>query len=256
MLKSPTLSSDAIEHAFFTRQGGASRGAFAAMNCGWGSGDDPVAIAENRAIAAAALGIEGAVLVTARQIHSARAVRVDGAWTREDAPEVDGLVTRVPGIALGILTADCVPVLFADAESRVIGAAHAGWAGALAGILEATVNLMESEGAQRSRIVAAVGPCIRQKSYEVGSEFRQRFMESESDVTPFFKAGNRPGKYQFDLAGYVVRRLCRAGIGNVDDLDLDTCADENHFFSYRRSVLRGEAEFGRGLSAICLKPFE
>lgn len=238
-----------IAHGFFAREGGVSTGVYASLNCGPGSRDDPASVAENRARAMAALDPK-ARLVTLAQIHSATVQIVDADWDFAARREGDGLVTAQPGVALGILTADCTPVLFADAQARVIGAAHAGWKGALGGVLEATIAAMETLGARAARLVAAIGPTISQANYEVGQDLRDRF---DGDDTSFFVAAARPGHFRFDLPGYVAHRLEKAGIRNVSDLVLCTYPPENGFFSYRRTTHRGEADYGRELSAIMLK---
>jgi polyphenol oxidase len=243
-----------LRHGFFTRLGGVSDGRYDSMNCGLGSGDAPDRVAENRARAMARLGLPGDALVTARQVHSARAVVVDAPWTAADRPELDGLATRTPGLALGILTADCAPVLFADAEAGVVGAAHAGWRGAKDGILEATIAAMETLGARREAITAAIGPCIRQGSYEVTDEFRDALLAGRPSDGGFFVGGVRPGRWQFDLPGYVAGRLAAAGIATLSVLPHDPCADAGRFFSYRRVTLDGGGDYGRQLSTIALVP--
>jgi polyphenol oxidase len=235
-----------LAHGFFTREGGVSGGVYASLNCGPGSGDDASSVNENRARAAAALASE-AKLVTGAQIHSATVHVVDQNWNFAARAEGDGLVTAQPGVALGILTADCAPVLFADVQAGVIGAAHAGWKGALGGVLEATIAAMKSLGA--GRITAAIGPAISQANYEVGQDLRDRF--GAGDVRFFVEAG-RPGHYHFDLAGYVAHRLKQAGVDDVADLALCTYPPGNGFFSYRRTTHRGEGDYGRELSAILL----
>ena len=242
-----------VRHGFFTRIGGVSSGIYAAKNCGFGSGDNPENVARNRARCIAEIANGGAALVTAYQVHSPEAVIVDAPWQPEDAPQVDGMVTSRPNIALGILTADCAPVLFADPEAGVIGGAHAGWKGALDGVLDATVETMESIGAERGRIVAAVGPCIAQDSYEVGPEFRQRFLDHAAANDRYFRPGERPDHPHFDLKGYVADRLRRLELGGVEVDGHDTVAEEDLFFSYRRATLRGEPDYGRGLSAIMIE---
>ncbi len=242
-----------LRHAFFTREGGVSDGLFRSLNCGFGSGDAAEKVAENRARAMAALGSSTERLVTCYQVHSAKVANVEAPWRREDNPRADALVTRRRGIALGILTADCVPVLFADAEAGVIGAAHAGWKGALAGVIEATVAAMAGLGALPARIRAAIGPAIQQPSYEVGPEFPAPFLAEDGCSAAFFAPAPREGHFLFDLAGYVARRLGRAGVGAVERATGDTAADEERFFSYRRACLRGEKDYGRGLSAILLE---
>lgn len=253
-LDSPQLASaGGVRHAFFTRHGGVSDGLFTSLNCGFKSGDDPEKVAANRARAAAAMGVGETALVTARQVHSARVATVERPWRPAEAPEVDAMVTRAPGIALGVLTADCGPVLFADAEAGVVGAAHAGWKGALGGVLEATLAAMEALGARRFRIAVVLGPCIGADSYEVGPEFRDRFVVADAANARFF-APNGGDKSRFDLPGYVCNRLATAGVESAAMLDCDTCRDSERFFSYRRSVLAREPKFGLGLSAICLEP--
>ena len=251
MLRSAALATMAgLRHGFFTRQGGISEGAWASLNIGLRGGDVAERVAVNRARAAAALAAKPDRLVLARQVHGATTLTVQAPWDHADAPEADALVTDRPGLLLGVLTADCGPVLLADPAAGVIGAAHAGWKGALGGVLEAVVAAMADLGAEPGRITAAIGPCIAQASYEVGPEFVERFVATDPDSGPFFVAG--PVKARFDLAGYAAARLRRAGIGRLDDLARDTCADEASFFSYRRATLRGEAQFGLQLSAIVL----
>lgn len=243
-----------VAHGFFTREGGVSGGVFASLNCGYGSGDDPRYVAKNRAIVETALGVKHDHLITCYQIHSAHVAEVTAAWDMQHAPEADAMVTATPGIALGILTADCVPVLFADTAAKVIGAAHAGWKGATLGVLEATIEKMCAHGAVRKNIVAAIGPCIRQKSYEVGPEFFARFLqENESNAAFFVPSEERDGHFRFDLPGYAALRLKKAGISGTNSLANDTCFEEDAFFSYRRATLRGEASYGRLVSAIALK---
>ena len=249
----PLNEADRIRHGFFSRGGGVSAGAYDSLNCGYGSGDAADKVTRNRARAMAMLELEGGRLVTAYQCHSADVAEVDAPWAPEDAPRVDGLVTRRPRLAPGILTADCAPVLMADIDGRAIGAAHAGWRGALGGILEATIEAMIGLGAEREAIVAGVGPAIAQRSYEVGPEFPAPFLEQFEDDRDFFYPSRRAGHFMFDLKGYVARRLGRAGVGQVQVLPCDTCAEENRFFSYRRACLRGESDYGRGLSAIYLE---
>ena len=238
-----------VAHGFFSRDGGVSTGIYASLNCGPGSRDDAAAVAENRARALAALS-SGAKLVTLSQVHSLTVHVVDKAWDFTARREGDGLVTAEPGVALGILTADCTPVLFADPEARVIGAAHAGWKGAVGGVLEATIAAMETLGARAARLVAAIGPTISQANYEVGQDLRDRFGSADAR---FFVPAGRPDHFRFDLPGYVAHRLEKAGLRNVSDLALCTYPPENGFFSYRRTTHRGEADYGRELSAITLK---
>lgn len=242
-----------VRHAFFTRQGGVSSGIYASLNCGPGSSDKRDNVIDNRARAMAGLDQEPEALVTAYQYHSAEVVLVDAPWELGDAPKADGMVTTQRGIALGILTADCAPVLFSDAGAGVIGAAHAGWKGALGGVVDATVSMMIDVGARASSIVACVGPCIGPASYEVGADFRTSFMEAGSGNSRFFEPGVAPDKFQFDLPAYVSHRLHECGVGSVDVLGLDTYADENKFFSYRLTTHRKQPDYGRQLSAIVLE---
>lgn len=241
-----------IRHAFFTREGGVSGGCFESLNCGFGSGDAAERVAQNRAIAVERLGFSPDRLVTCYQIHSTTVVTVERPWRRDAAPQADGLVTRGSGIALGILTADCAPVLLEDAVARVIGAAHGGWRGALGGIVEATLDRMEALGANRARIRAGIGPCIGPGSYEVGPEFRERFLADDPASAAYFAPAPRDRHFMFDLPGYVEHRLARAGIANTERAGNDTVAEETLFFSYRRAHLRGEPVYGRLLSAIGL----
>lgn len=239
-----------IRHGFLTRDGGVSQGIYASLNCGIGSNDSTESVLENRALAVAAIGMPRGSLVTAYQVHSAQAIVVDRIWSREDAPKVDGLVTAKPGISLGILTADCAPVLLADETAKVIGAAHAGWKGAITGILQATVSLMIEQGAKRDRIKAAIGPCIGQHSYEVGPEFPAPFLIQNPAHARYFIPSIRDQRYMFDLTGYVRDQLIDLGLAAVDVVGRDTCADEQHFFSYRRATLRHEPDYGRQISLI------
>jgi len=242
----------AIRHAFFTRQGGVSRGLFASLNCGLGSGDDLEAVTRNRAIAASELGLAPEQLVTCHQVHGTEIVIVERPWRREDNPHADGTVTNIPGIALGVLAADCAPVLFADAEAGVIAAAHGGWRGTLAGVMEAAVKAMLGLGARAERIRAGIGPCIAQPSYEVGAEFSANFIATDPESARYFVPALRPGHFLFDLPGYIALRLQRLGLAAVERGPHDTAADEELFFSYRRACLRGERDYGRGLAAIAL----
>jgi polyphenol oxidase len=237
-----------LAHGFFSRRGGVSKGVYASLNCGPGSKDDPTAVAQNRARALAALAPQ-AKLVTLAQIHGATIHQVTADWDFNLRREGDGMVTKETGIALGILTADCVPVLFADAQTHVVGTAHAGWKGALGGVLEATIAAMEKLGAHRMRLNAAIGPAISQANYEVGQDLRDRFGASDAR---FFAPAQRPGHYCFNLPGYVADRLRAAGVANVCDMALCTYPEANGFFSYRRATHRHEADYGRELSAILL----
>jgi YfiH family protein len=240
-----------IPHGFLGRRGGGSDGIFAGLNVGLGSGNDREAIRENRRRAVEAVA-PGAALVTLHQVHSGTAIPVDAPYPDGERPQADAMVTDRPGLLLGILTADCTPVLFADPAAGVIGAAHAGWKGAIGGVVQSTVAEMERLGAQRSRIVAAVGPTIARKSYEVDEAFFRRFLGEDAEHERFFSAG-RPGHYQFDLEGFVVSRLASAGVKRIEALGLDTYSDPHRFFSYRRATHRGEADYGRQVSLIALK---
>jgi len=243
----------AVRHAFFTREGGVSDGVFTSLNTGFGSGDDRDKVAANRARAMARLDLAPDALVTARQVHSAKVEVVERAFAQDERPTADGFVTRTPGIALGILSADCAPVLFADAGAGVIGAAHAGWRGALGGVLEAIVSAMAGLGAEAANTVAAIGPCIGKDSYEVGPEFPAPFLAEDPANERFFAEADG-GHYRFDFQAYIAVRLTALGLSDVVASGHDTCAEEDRFFSYRRSVLRGEEGYGRGLSAIALVP--
>jgi len=235
-----------IAHGFFGRDGGVSTGVYASLNCGPGSHDDPAAVAGNRARVVQALA-PGAKLVSLAQIHSAIVHIVDDAWNFDLRQDGDGMATARPGVMLGILTADCTPVLFADAQAGVIGAAHAGWKGALAGVLENTVAAMVRLGAKLARIRAAIGPTISQANYEVGADLVARFDAADGH---FFIASDRPDHYRFDLPGYARMRLDRAGVGQIGDLGLCTYSPGNGFYSYRRTAHLGEADYGREISAI------
>ncbi|TPQ30592.1 peptidoglycan editing factor PgeF [Bradyrhizobium guangdongense] len=241
-----------LRHAFFTREGGVSSGIYAALNGGLGSNDDPANVAENRRRMAEHVGVAPERFISLHQIHSPDVLVADGAWPAGPRPKGDALVTNTPGIALGVSTADCGPVLFVDPQARVIGGAHAGWKGALTGVLESTIDAMEKLGATRSGIIAAIGPLIRQASYEVGNEFVTRFVEADADNAVFFIPSVREGHAMFDLAGFIRQRLERAGILMIDDIGIDTYADER-FFSYRRSVHRKEPDYGRHIHAIALE---
>ncbi|MBB5700058.1 peptidoglycan editing factor PgeF [Sphingomonas yantingensis] len=241
---------DGVSHGFLGRRGGVSTGIHAGLNVGTGSSDERDAIARNRALAATAV-LPGAALVTVHQVHSPDVVTVDAPFPG-DRPKADALVTRTPGLLLGILTADCAPVLFADREAGVVGAAHAGWKGAIGGVTDATIAAMEALGADRTRIAAAIGPCIARASYEVDAGFTDRFGAENPENERFFTDGRREGHFQFDLEGYVAARLAVAGIGRVETLGLDTYADEDRFFSFRRATHRGELDYGRQISLIGL----
>jgi polyphenol oxidase len=253
MIEADALRLDGISHGFFTREGGHSAGLFASLNCGMGSGDDRETVGRNRAIVAGRLGIAPEALLSAYQVHSAEAAVVTGPWAEgAERPRVDGLVTRTPGVGLGVLTADCGPVLFADPEARVIGAVHAGWKGALTGVTSRTLDLMEAEGARRAGMTAVIGPMISAAAYEVGPEFPARFTEADPANARYFSPSPRPGHAMFDLPRYLEDRLRAEGVGNVVNLSLCTFSDERRFFSYRRATHRREKDYGRLISAIAL----
>ena len=254
MLQAPSLSAlPGIRHAFFTRAGGVSEGIYESMNGGLGSEDQPAKVAENRARMAAALGVKPENFLSVYQIHSPNVVVADAPWPTADRPRADAIVTRTPGLAIGIGTADCGPVLFADAQARVVGAAHAGWRGAFTGVLEATITEMEKLGAKRERIAAAAGPMISQRNYEVGQDLIDRFLQADKDNARYFADASRPGHAMFDLPRYVVDRLKRAGVTQVEDLGCCTYADPAQFYSYRRSTHRKEPDYGRHINAIALQ---
>ncbi len=250
MTLDPIRSEDlAVPHGFFTRAGGASSGVFSGLNCGLGSSDQRETVLINRARVAAAMEVEADQLASIHQTHSTRAVALDK--VPETPIEADAMVTATPGLALGILTADCQPVLFADAEHSVIGAAHAGWKGALDGVLEATLDAMEDLGATRASTCAVIGPAISQRAYEVGPEFFDRFMEEDSENARFF-ANGEGDRLQFDLIGFGLHRLRSAGIGKASWIGFCTYSDPDRFYSYRRSVHHREADYGRLISVIRL----
>jgi YfiH family protein len=246
------LALSGIRHAFFTRAGGVSDGLYATLNGGVGSRDGSANIAENRARMAAALGVEPHRLLTAHQIHSPQVVVAETPWTTETQPRADAVVTRMRGLAIGVTTADCGPVLLADPRAHVIGAAHAGWRGALSGVIEATVEAMVKLGAERRQIRAAIGPMIRQPNYEVGPDLIARFRAEDPVSNRFFAAAARDTHALFDLGGYIGARFERAGVAHSEDLGLCTYADPARFFSYRRSTHRAEADYGRHVNAIAL----
>jgi YfiH family protein len=252
-LGSPLLSAiPGLRHGFFTREGGVSDGLYASLNGGIGSNDDPANVAENRRRMAAHLGVTPARLLSAFQIHSPDVVTVTEPWDAASRPRVDAMVTSSEGLAIGVTTADCGPVLFVDPRARVIGAAHAGWKGALTGVLESTITAMEKLGAERAGIVAAIGPLIRQHSYEVGGEFVERFALADAGNARFFIPSAREKHAMFDLAGFIRMRLENAGVLMIDDVGIDTYSDER-FYSYRRSVHRREPDYGRHVHAIVLE---
>jgi polyphenol oxidase len=241
-----------VRHAFFTRQGGVSDGVYASLNLGRGSGDSAERVLENRRRAVAVFGVGPERLINAYQVHSPDVVVADGPWAGP-APEVDGVVTTAEGLAVGALAADCAPVLIVEPEARIVAAVHAGWRGALAGVVERGVEAMRTLGADPARMSAAVGPCIGPKSYEVGIEFLERFMREAPGSERFFAAGRGADKRQFDLPGFVLDRLATAGVARAEWIGLDTYEDEERFFSNRRGVHRGEADYGRLMSAIMLE---
>ncbi|QCI63741.1 peptidoglycan editing factor PgeF [Phreatobacter stygius] len=240
-----------IRHAFFTREGGVSEGIYGSLNAGIGSNDAPENVRENRRRMTEALGVADNALISCFQIHSPDVVVAEKPHDGGDRPRADAVVTRVAGLACGVAAADCGPVLFADAEAGVVGAAHAGWKGALGGVLEATIQAMEGLGAARGRIQTAIGPLIRQPSYEVSQSFMDQFLAVDSSYSRFFADG-KPGHGQFDLPGFIGHRLAAAGIGMIDDLGLDTYSDPERFFSYRRTTHRREPDYGRHIAAITL----
>jgi YfiH family protein len=249
----PLNDLDGMRHAFFTRQGGVSTGLYSSLNCGLGSGDDADAVRRNRALAMDAIDMPVENLSTLYQVHGRGVVTLEAPLPDGgDRPKADAFVTRTPGVVLGILTADCVPVLFCDPEARVIGAAHAGWKGAIGGVLEATLDAMAALGADRARVHAGIGPCIAQRSYEVGPEFPAPFLAEDENNARFFAPSRNEGRWMFDLRGYAGWRLRDAGLRQIHSLPNDTCGEADRFFSYRRSCLKGEPDYGRGLSALVL----
>jgi YfiH family protein len=241
-----------IAHAFFGREGGVSSGLYTSLNCGPGSRDDRTHVIENRRRALEALAPNGNRLATLYQVHGADAVIVENAWELGRSPRADAMATATPGIALGILTADCAPVLLADSEARVVGAAHAGWKGALAGVVESALAGMEKLGARRERVVAAIGPCISGEFYEVGPELRAQVIADDAESGRFFFASVREGHWQFDLPAYAQARLRKAGVDKVSKVAHCTYAQDANFFSFRRATHRGESDYGRQLAAIVL----
>jgi YfiH family protein len=253
MIQASSLAKlNGIRHGFFTRAGGVSDGIYASLNGGIGSRDAPANVAENRARMAASLGVARDQLITAYQIHSPDVVTADTPWRPDERPRADAIVTKAAGLAIGVTTADCGPVLLADAQAGVIGAAHAGWRGALTGVLDAAIEAMERCGAQRDRIVSVLGPMIRQPSYEVGAEFVTRFTQADSANAAFFAPSRRADHAQFDLPGYITARLRRLGITMIEDVGRCTYAEPDAFFSYRASTHRSEPDYGRHVNAITL----
>ena len=252
-ITAPALEGPRIAHGFFTREGGVSTGIYASLNGGAGSGDDRAAVMENRRRMAATLGVAPDRLVLPHLVHSPDARAVSAPFTEGERPRCDGLATRTPGLALAVTGADCGIVLLADAGAGVVGACHAGWKGAVSGILEATVEAMLGLGASRAGIAAVLGPTIAAESYEVGPEFRDRVVERDAAYEGFFAPSGRAGHHRFDLPGFICHRLRGAGAGRVVDLALDTYADEARFFSYRRATHRGEPDYGRLVGAVALR---
>lgn len=254
MAEALTVEGLPVPHGFFTRRGGVSSGPFASLNCSLSSPDDPDAVRRNRARVADALGLPPDALVGLRQVHGDTVVTVTTPWLAGQGQAADAMVTDRPGIGLGIITADCAPVLFMDRVAGVVGAAHAGWRGAVAGVLEATVKAMAALGASASGVVAAVGPCIGQASYEVGPDLRDAVLARSSTDARFLVPGQRPDRWHFDLAGYCAARLREAGVGQVVVTGIDTLADEDRFFSHRRRTLAGAGPIGHQISVIRLTP--
>jgi hypothetical protein len=253
MLQASSLATlPGIRHAFFTRSGGVSQGVYSSLNGGVGSRDNPEKVTENRARMAAALGVNADRFLTAFQIHSPDVVVAKEPWTRDSRPRADAIVTEVPRLAIGVSTADCGPLLFADTEAGVIGAAHAGWRGALAGVIEATVAAMERLGGRRGRITAALGPTIRQSNYEVGPEFVERFLAADPANGRHFQPSQRGEHAMFDLCGYIAQRVEQAGLTQFEDLGLCTYDEPERFYSFRRSTHRHEPDYGRHINAIAL----
>lgn len=252
IILAPALTLAGLAHAFFTRAGGVSEGVYASLNGGVGSKDQPEAVAENRARMAKVIGVAAERFLVPFQTHSPDTVIVEAPWANGARPRADAIATRTPGLGLGVTGADCGIVLFADPSAGVIGAAHAGWKGALSGVLESCLDAMARLGARPADIIAVLGPTISQSSYEVGPDFVDRFLESAADNQQFFRPAQRSGQTMFDLPGYIGMRLVRAGCVNFSNLGLDTYSDPSRFFSYRRSVHRGEADFGRLIAAIAL----
>lgn len=242
-----------IRHGFFTREGGHSTGIYASLNCGFGSHDAEAAVRKNREIVAARLRVGADSLMTVWQSHSPDVVMVESTWDVHDSPDADAMVTRRPGIALGVLTADCTPILFADRAGRAVGTAHAGWKGAVGGVLEAAIGAFDSQGVQAQDLRAAIGPTIGRANYEVGPEFFDKFTAEDPENARFFAASVRSGHHLFDLPGYVRAKLESLGVSEIDDLGLCTYADEYRFYSYRRATHRGEPDYGRLISAIVLE---
>ncbi len=251
-IEADVLKLDGIRHGFFTRQGGVSGGIYTSLNIGLGSDDERSSVLENRDRVAGQLGIGADRLVSPYQIHSADVITVSAPFAQDADRKADALVTATPGLAIGIATADCGPLLFADTKAGVIGAAHSGWKGAVTGILQNTVAAMEALGATRTNITAVLGPTISQGAYEVGPEFKERFLQEHPDNTRYFKPSERAEHFMFDLPAFITDKLQALGLGAVADLALCTYADEDRFFSYRRTTHRKEPDYGRQISAIAL----
>lgn len=250
MIISEILSDDNIKHGFFTRKGGVSDGLYESLNTRLASDDMPENVKENRDIAMKKIGARGKDLYTLYQVHSNKAIYIDK--VPDERIEADALVTDKPGLAIGVVTADCGPILFVDNKKKIIGAAHAGWKGAISGIIDNTIRQMVEIGSDISDIKAALGPCIHQKSYEVGGDFLEKFTSENKTNAQFFIPSVKDGHFMFDLPGYIVKRLKQCGIGQVDLIEHDTCAQEDNFFSYRRSCLKKETGYGCNLSAIVI----
>ncbi len=251
VIRAPELSHDGIAHGFFGRRGGVSTGLYDGLNAGIGSKDEPASVHGNRALAMAVLGVSPDRLATPWQVHSGEAIVVEAPFSGE-RPKVDGIVTATPGLAIGVVTADCGPVLFGDPKNRVVGAAHAGWRGALGGVLEATIAAMETAGADRRSITAILGPTITQPNYEVGLDMMAAFLDGDPARERFFKPGNGPDKRQFDLPGFIVAVLSEAGV-SAGFVGRCTYGEPDSFFSFRRTTHRGEPDYGRQLAAIALR---
>ena len=241
-----------IRHGFFTRRGGVSQGIYASLNCSFGSRDDSARVTENRERVSNSMDGQPVGLCTLYQCHSTVVVRVTAPFRSGEFPKGDAMVTATPRIALGVMGADCAPVLLADSEAKVVAAAHAGWKGARSGVIESVVDDMIRLGAEHRNILACIGPAIQQRSYEVGSEFKQQFLKDANNNEPFFEASLEPDRFRFDLPAYVESRLEATGINHVDNLGCDTFTEEETFFSYRRATLAGEPDYGRQISVIAL----
>lgn len=252
MIQADELNQPGLRHGFFTRLGGVSDGIYSSLNTGRGSKDDQACVAENRQRVARQLGVDPDNLVSPYQVHSPDVLTVNASWSKTSNREADALVTATPGLAIGVSTADCGPVLFADAKAGVIGAAHSGWKGAVTGVLENTIRAMEALGAERSRTTAVLGPMISQNAYEVGPEFKDRFVSQRPKNSSFFRVSERPRHHYFDLPAFILESLAASGIDRRHSLDLCTYGDEERFYSYRRTTHRGEPDYGRLISAIVL----